>query len=367
MAGVISKLFIQRFYKVNAGLFLVSFIALFGIMSGVDTLNFHHALMRAITGSATNMLLAFVVFGLYNLKCISFSLKEIQKPENVFLFQVQGVSDMRQLLLYTYCHASLYLPVFMYGVIAAIIGFKDGHVVLAVFMLLWQGAMCLAGAYITFHQLNTTWKYPAIRLPEINFIKKRGYYFYLLYHSLYNRKGAIVGIKILSLVLLQFMVALNADKPSKENVCFLVLLCISTHALLPVYFADFQEKQLGFMRNMPLALWQRYALYFVTYALLFLPELLFLLWNERNVLPLSVIFSLYALAIGRLMLYSSLQYLKNLTLDRYTGLIFVMFFVTLVLLAAINLWVFSGIELALSAILFGRLYYRYESTAQVTA
>ncbi len=362
---ILSQLFIVRFYKLNAGLFLVAFIALFGIMSGIDTINFHHALMRAITGSASNMLIAFVVFGLYNFKCISFSLKEIQKPENDFLYQVQGISNLRQIAQYTWCHTSLYLPVLLYGVIAALIGFKEGHIMLATSMLLWQVTMCVAGAYITFHQLNTTWKYPAIRLPEINLIKNRDYYFYLLYHSLYNRKGAIIGIKILSLLLLQFMVALNSDKPSRENVCFLILLCIATHALLPVYFADFQEKQLGFMRNMPLSLFKRYALYLVTYALLFLPELLFLLWNEKNVLPLPVIFALYALAIGRLMLYSSLQYLKTLTLDKYTGLVFGMFFVTLVLLAAVNLWLVSGLEFGLSIILFRWLYYKYEPQMQM--
>ena len=365
VVNVISKLFIERFYKLNAGFFLALFIALFGIMSGVDTIHFHRAIMQAITGSVSFMLISFVVFAVYNLKCISFTLKELKKPENDFLYQLQTVSNARQLGLLVYCHASLYLPMAIYGLLAAYVGFVSGNPVLASLLALWQMGMCMAGALISFYQLNTTLKFPPISLPSFSIVNTISYNFYLLFHSLYSRKGAIIGIKLISLLLLQFMVVLNDDKPNKENVCFLVLLCISTHALLPVYYVDFTERQLGFMRNMPVTLLRRYMQYMITYSVIFIPELLFMLWNERNVLPLSVIFSLYGLAISRLMLYTSIQYMKHVTLDRYTLLVFVMFFVTLVLLASFNLWLFSGLEFGLSVLLFRWLYYKYEPQMQM--
>ncbi len=367
MEQLLSRLLIEKFYKLNAGFFLVIFIALFGIMSGVDTMRLHYALMQSITSSGLYMCAGLAVFTLYNFKCTAFGLKELNQPENSFLYHMQGLPNARQLLLYLYCHSSLYLPVMVYGLITAYVGFSTGHIAAGCVMVLWQGLMCVAGAGAYFYRLNTTWKHPAFRLPSFQLIRHRGYYSYLLGHSLYARKGAVIGIKLFSLLLLQFLVSLNADKPSKENICFLIFLCISTHALLPLYYVDFVENQLGFLRNMPLPLWRRLALYLVTYAVLFIPELLFLLWNERNVLPMPVILSLYALAVSRLMLYTAAQYVPKINTNNYTGLVFAMFFATLILIASLNLWLFAVAEFTIATVLFVTLYYRYEPNVQPAA
>ena len=138
MQKLLSKLFIEQFYKLNAGFFLVIFIAMFGIMSGAETMQLHYALMRSITSSGTSMSIAFAVFALYNFKCISFGLKELNKPANNFLYNLQGISSRRQWVLYLYCHSSMYLPVLIYGLITVGVGFSLGHYVAGVVVLLWQ-------------------------------------------------------------------------------------------------------------------------------------------------------------------------------------------------------------------------------------
>ena len=311
MTQLLSTLLVSRFYKINAGFFLFLFIILFGILPGTDTLRLHTSLMIAATSSPVYALVAMVIFALYNFKCASFSYKELEKPENSFLVNLQCLSNVQQLSIFLAIHASLYFPVLVYGIITAFVGFRAAHYPCGMLILAWSLLMPLTGAYISFYKLNTTWLKPVFTLPVIRLFHKKGFYSYLLHYSLNSKKGAFIGIKIFSLLALQFMVALNAGKASRENVCFLILLCISAHALLPAYYVQFVEGELGFLRNTPLSLMKRLGLYTGTYSVIFIPELLFLIWNEHSVLPLAGIISLYLLAIARLTLYTSLQYLNG--------------------------------------------------------
>jgi hypothetical protein len=360
MANVLNKVIAGRFYQVNAGFFLLLFLLLFGITSGHDTIMLHYGIMQAIMGSYGFLGAAMAVWGLYNFKCISFFLKETNRPENAFLFNLQALSGKEQLYLLLQCQFALYFPVLLYGGVTAFTGFKSLQIARACIFILYQLLMCAIGAAVYFYRLNNTWRKPAFSLPSFHIFRKKSASFYLIHFSLYNRKGTFVAIKLFSLLLLQAMVAVNSNKVSKEAICVLVMFLISAHALLPFYYVGFMEKELAFFRNTSLPAMRRFSVYVITYSIIFIPELLFLLWNERSVLALQVILSLYALAVSQLSLYTSLLYFKNLTTDRYTTSIFAIFFITLLLLASLSLWYVAGAESILSVVLFVRLYWRYE-------
>ena len=363
--NLFASLIVTRYYKVNAGFFLTLFIVLFGIMSGAESILLHHALMSAATSSLLYTLAAIAIFALYGYKCLSFSLKMLNLPENNFLYNMQGLSNSRQLLLLFNTIMAMYLPIMLYGSITAYIGFTENHYLTATLIFTALLFICCSSTYICFFRLNTTWKQPIFSLPTFVLSKKKKYLFFLLHYSLDNRKGAFITIKIISLSLLQFMVALNNDKPGRENICFLILLCISTHALLPLYYTRFIEHDMPLLRNLPLPLAKRYSIYIFTYALIFLPELLFLLWNESSVLPVAAILSLYTLSICRMSLFTSLQFLKKMTTDKYTSVIFVLFFVTIVLLASVNIWFVAFSELGAALIIFATSYYSYEEDINI--
>lgn len=220
--------------------------------------------------------------------------------------------------------------------------------------------MVAIGTYSAFRKINATWAKPLFAFPSVVLFRSKGFMSWLLHYSINNKKGVFISIKIFSLLALQLLVALNADKASKENVCFLITLCIAAHSLLPSYYVRFVETEMAFLRNMPVPLVHRLGQYAFTYSIILVPELLFLLYNEVHILPLQIIGSLYLLAISRLTLYTAMQYLPSMTLDRYTGIIFVMFFITLILLASLSLWVFIAAESFVAVALFSWYYYRYE-------
>ena len=132
------------------------------------------------------------------------------------------------------------------------------------------------------------------------------------------------------------------------------------YALLPLYYVRYMETELAFLRNMPISLARRAAVFVCTYAIIFLPELLFLLWNERSVLPLQVTLSLYVVAVVRMCLYTALQYVKGMGTDRYTSVVLGLFFASLLLLASVDLWVFAVFESVAAIAIFYRCYPGYE-------
>lgn len=360
MFQLLSTLIASRFYKVNAGFFLFSFLILFAILPGPDTIRLHRGLMLAAVSSSTNILVAATISSLYNSKCISFAQRELSLPENEFLYNLQGLSNSRQYRLLAITHISLYAPILIYSLIAVFVGFQSQHIAGSILMLLIQLIMIIAGTYTSYHRINTTWKKPAFVLPSISIFRNRGFLTYLLHYSLNEKKGPFISIKIFSMLALQLLVALNADKVSKENICFLILLSISAHALLPTYYVRFLETEMSFLRNLPIHLPKRLLQFALTYAAILLPELIFLLYNEISIISLSVILSIYMLAVVRLSLYTTIQYIPKLDLNKYTGIIFIMFFITIILLASFSLFLFITLEFIIAIILFAIYYYRYE-------
>ncbi len=360
MIGILNKVITGRFYKVNAGFFLLLIMLFFGIIPGKQAIDLQYAIMQAITGSYAFLGVAMLVWLAYNIKCISFFLKEIHMPENSFLVNLQALDNKTQFLTLLECQAGLYMPSLVYSMFTAMVGFKNHFYPQAFLVILFQLLMVLVGTLVYTNSINSTYKKPLINLPPLNFFNKKSYPFYLLHYSLQNKKGTFIGIKFFSLLLLQAMVAANADKLSKEAICVLIMFLISAHSLLPVSYVSFMEYELGFLRNLPIPTLRRFSVFILTYALIFLPELLFLLWNAHEVLPLQIILSLYALAITQMCLYTSLLYLKKMKSERYTFIVFGLFFLSLLLLASTNLWVLAAIEAIVSTILYTYLYNQFE-------
>ena len=92
--------------------------------------------------------------------------------------------------------------------------------------------------------------------------------------------------------------------------------------------------------------------------------MLFLLLNEHHVLPLQLTISLYAVAVSQLSLYTAILYLRNLNTERYTAIVFAIFFITLLFLASFNLWFLFLAEAVIATILFLAFYNGYEMIAE---
>lgn len=360
MRQVLYKALVGRFYAINTGFFLVVFILLFGLLNGQATIDMHYFIMRRISGSPAFFAGAVVVWLLYAVKCLSFMLRFVGNPSNEFIFTLQCVDDRKQLILLTECFTAMLAPMLVYGGVAIAVGLADGHVLLPALFAIVQIALC-GGSVIGFRSINGTWKQPVLHVPHLLPSMPKPFMSYLLHFSLSERKGTFAGIKILSLLLLQGMVWANKYAVDRESICVLMMFLVSAHALLPLYYTGFMERKVSFVRNMPVARNHVLLTYLLTYAIIFLPELLFLLLNSRHAIPTGEVISLYAVALSQMMLYTSLQYMPGITTERYTGVVFVFFFASLLFLASFNLWPLAIVEAIGTAAIFYPFYYRYEA------
>ena len=362
MRATLFKVLVTRFYRLNTGFFLLFFLLLFGLLDGKSTMQLHDAIMQGITSSPAFCGIAMLVWAAYNFKCTSFCLKEFDQPENIFIFRQQAVDNKKQFAGLMICHGGIYMPLLIYAVITTLHGWYEHHYVLSSIFLIYQLVMCSISAAIYFNKINSTWTQPLITLPSFDLARKKEFLFYLIHYSLSSRKGTFIGIKLCSLLLLQAMVAVNTDKLNKEAICLLIMFLISAHSLLPLHYVRFIENGMSFLRNLPITITRRLLVYITTYAIIFLPELLFLLLNTHHIMPLQLTLSLYAVAVSQLSMYTALQYIKGLTSDRYTMFVFGLFFINLLLLASFNLLFLFFAEAVVSVGLFVGLYNGYEMT-----
>lgn len=360
MSNILFKVLVARFYKQNTGFFLLFFVLLFGLLDGKSTIQLHDAIMQGVTSSVGFCGVAMVVWAAYNFKCTSFCLKELDQPENSFLYRMQAVNNRKQFILLLTAHAAIYAPLLAYAAATVVHGWYEHQYILPCIFLLYQLLMCGISAAIYFNKINSTWEQPFITLPSFDISRKKQFLFYLIHYSLSSRKGAFIGIKLCSMLLLQAMVAANTHKLSKEAICVLIMFLISAHSLLPLHYVRFVEGGMAFLRNLPITVMRRLLMYITTYAIIFLPELLFLLLNTHHIMPLELTISLYAVAVAQLSLYTALQYINGINTERYTLFVFGLFFINLLLLASFNLWFLFVAEAAVSVSLFTALYNRYE-------
>jgi hypothetical protein len=366
MTGILSKTIAVQFYRINTGFFLVTFLLLFGLLNGKATIDLHHYLMLRISDSYVFATGATALWILYWFKCLTYTIRAIKNPVNGFLYHMQAMGNNHQLLSWISCQVLLLFPLLIYAAITVVTGIGAGHVLLPLLFALLQIVLIGGGALLCVNQINSTWQKPMFTIPQpLNEVKK-GFYSYLLFYSLNQRKGTFIGVKLLSLLLLQGMVMANKYEINRESICVLMMFLISAHALLPVYYVRFLEEDLSFIRALPFPAINRFKSYLGTYLIIFLPELLFLLLNGRHSLPIETTLSLYAVAVSQSALYSSILYFRNMLTERYTMIVFAIFFASLLFLAAFNLWLLFAVESVCAVLLFYLLHARYERSLPAT-
>lgn len=360
MNRLLNKAIVTQYYKLNTGFFLVLFLLLFGLLNGQATIDLHHFLMQNIMSDYRFLLGGMAIWLIYTIKSASFVHKELRNPANTYLFTMQSLGNGKQMGIWLLCHLQLMLPVLVYGACTIAIGIANGQFGFAGIFIAYQALLCCLSAVLSCNTINSTWKHLLPPLPTLLRRTRKQPFTFLLHYSLHMRKGTFVGLKILSVLLLKGLITANEMEINKESVAVLMMFLISANSLLPYYYVRFAETQLVFLRNMPLKQVSLFLAAALTYAIIFIPEVTFLLLNSQHALSLAIIADLCFVAISQMMLYTALQYVPRLNTDKYFLLVAGLFFATLLFLASFNLALLAAIELIVAALLFKFYYRNYE-------
>ena len=186
-------------------------------------------------------------------------------------------------------------------------------------------------------------------------------WFYLVSYFVHVRRLSVLAIKACSYIILNILVLNNLPLTSSDFILPFVLI-ILTHMVLCYWLVRYAEESLFFLRNLPLSIFRIIFLYLFTYAVLFLPELLFLLsYISENTSWLDAL-TFYSILVMTMLLFTSVQYNDQMDMNEYVKVVFLVSFVMIFFLLSKTYLVLLAAELGISILLFVASYYKYEST-----
>ena len=363
--AVLLRILAGEFYRQNAGFFLLTFLLCFGVFDASATIRLHRGLMQMMATRPTALAVGLGIWALYFLKVVGFSIKMLGTPACRFLCESQGLSAgqaWRRVLLPVLLMA---LPAILYNGVAAFFAVQDRQLLAALCLALFPliGASAIAGFCL--RQMHGAHKAPWLpasgRLATLTAGARLPFLRWPLAHFLAERRLLILSIKAFSLLLIQGLMWVNENQMQREGTYYLVLLAVAIHAALPYQAVRFLERY-PWLRAMPEGILSRHLQLCALWALLALPELLYLLLHRPAALSVGLVLSLYLLIVALLSVLHTAAYLRGGDMGRYLLMTVVGLLVTLLLLTAFPVWALGVGWAVMGAGCFWYLYPRYESS-----
>lgn len=364
MIGTSKLLFnilVSQFYKLNSGFFLFIFLVLFGIVEPGQIVSYHLGLMQLVLYSVAGMGLAMATWMYYGYKCVSFVLAGLEKQENSFLINLQGLSASKQGLVLFCCQILIYLPILAYTGIAVSLGFQTGQVARATIILVFQTLICLGSAYLYYRKINGFHKkrvtFKLFQPNNVQLLKP--FILFPVCHILYERKFVWLVLKAFSSFVFYLVFVLHRADFSLGYFRLLFLITILAHSMLVFYCFEFVEKKMAFTRNLPVSRNYRLLTYVVTYLIILLPEFCWMFLYAAGIMSWPEILLTYCAGIGQLLLLTALLYLPKMQLERFAWVICLIYFLSAILLST-SIAAILLVEVGVALLVFYRSYYRFQ-------
>ncbi len=362
LTHLLSRIFVNGFYKAHAGMFLVGFLVIFGAVEPGQLLGYHLALMLALVSDPGMLAIVFAAWLLYTLKTVAYVTSQLSAPEHQFLrYSINAFPFGPHFRSWMASQFALLLPVTAYGLTAAVYGGVHhiwlGPLLIVFFLLLLSTLPALLYLRLTtalkdgsrdgwFIRWSANWKKPLFSL--------------YLYHVMDRLKVQYLVTKLLSWGVITAVFALFADVSHDVRVACIALLAIGvSHSVLVVNQQVFETTRLGFLRNLPYTRSRLFVGYLCGYFLLLLPELV---WVFGRFHPLMAI-GLTVFLLSVVLLLHGLSYWLGPDPDRYlmwTGGLFVLLFWLIMFRAEAAV---AGANFLVAFLLFYRNYYRSHDLA----
>ena len=306
---ILQKVFIIHFYKLNAGFFLFFFVVLYGVVAPGMLISYHLSLIQGMIQSASFLLFVIFFWLLYTIKCIDYTVKQLNNPVQLFLFSLHTLSNQQQFLYLLYIHTLIYLPVWGYASIVVIIAAKQGFYGSMFVVMLSNISMMLGATYLYRIQLQRREFIFSKLVFKAHVIFKKHLFALPLWFIVKQRKQMLLITKIFSLLILYAFINLYEPEQYDIRPLLLIMLMIAlTHCTIVLQIRQFEEAYATFHRNLPIPITIRFILLILMILFLLLPEFIFVWkafpahflafdYGQIVFLPISVIIFFYCVLL----------------------------------------------------------------------
>lgn len=324
-------IWVLPFYRRNAGFFLFFFFIFFGTVSPESLVKYHLSIIQSILSSYATLTGVLIIWLLYNTKCIQFIYNSLKAAESTFLYQLQALSRKRQTLLFGMIEVLMFLPVGAYILLVFYIALQQDQALQAGILLIFLIAVCMSSSLYIYQTVNSTWKEnkPALFFKHNTTPKPKNLLFILVHYSLNQKKVQLLVLKLFSFIVLYIALVWNADSFDHDSLVLFLVVMLLSHALLAFQYVQFIEKTLLFVRNLPLPTFHIFLAYFLIFALIFLPELVYITWTGHALLAWQQIVALYLTLVNTLLFFATVQYSGTIDRNEFVKIIFGVSFVSI--------------------------------------
>lgn len=202
--SILQKTIVNHFYKVNTGFFLFIFFVLFGLPYNVST--FHLSIIHSIIQSPIILLIVLALWLLYNFKCMDYTVKQLQEPQQNFLYCLHAISMKNLVTYFLYAQGMMYMPVLLYAIAIIIVAWNAGEFYVIANIIFFNAAILFPTAYL--YALVLQRRFFAKRFvlfPGFHFRIRKHFFSVPLFFLINNRKQMLLVTKFFSLLLLLFL------------------------------------------------------------------------------------------------------------------------------------------------------------------
>lgn len=359
------KIFAWQFYRENSGLLLFSYIFLISYCFFIKTVGnyqpeesvfYHLMLMMTFIVSPVVMLLVFAIFLIYTIKSWKYVAIQLKLESNQFLFYSLTASKKAiQFKAFVCVQLAISFPMIGYWLFATILGIVFDANVIPLLTLAYLLVLAVSSALLYCRWLNLL-GLPANRSLLGKFSKKwsKPLSTLFLYCLLRDQKSSVLISKCCSfLIIIGIFNAFPEQLEDQRLAEMTVLGLVMTHSFLIYKEHHFNELSLSFLRNMPyqrIIIWLNFAL---TFAIIILPEIIWLLLNFQLFIAGKAI--LLGLSIA--MLLRSLIYLTGLRIYKYLSQLFFLLIIQFYVIMFNYGFILIPINLIIAFAVFFKFYY----------
>ncbi len=355
---ILTKIFVNGFYRKHAGMFCFVLYILFGVVEPGQIVSYHQTLMVAFISSPLILSIVFLAWLIYTLKSWHYMSGKLDESPQTFLFYSStSISKKKQRRNWGLSQFWILLPIIIYALISIVYGVYLHLYIVPFLIVLYLLTLVVLSDYFHTYNLSRGIDKGFLVFKNLRY-KGRKYFFNLfLYRLLEKNKLSYLLIKVASwFAITGTLYFFNDVKSGNKLAGIIVLIIVMIHSFLIIQEQEFAEVDLGFSRNLPYPRLGRYFNSIKLYLLILLPEIIALFFK----FPFFTAIEVWVLLIGLILLFRSLLYYTKQDREAYMKFIFGLFVASFLIIMFNLMWLLIALVLMGSFVIFHFRYYHYE-------
>lgn len=360
------KIFAFRFFREHSGLLLFFFVVILnycffiktaGVYREEDSVFYHLMLVMSFIVTPLIMLVVFVFWLIYTFKSWQFVSRQLQLEQHQFLFySITSASRISLFRSWLVVQLVISIPFLGYWMLAMILGLIYHSYIIPLITLSYILLIAILSALVYLSMLSKVRKHgQSGLLHRLSIRWKKSYFMLFIYQVVHQHKLIYLLSKVFSgLIITGMLTFFNDFSADNRIIAFIVLGIVILHSFLIYQEHAFQERYLGFWRNLPFSRVVLYFGFFPVYIILLLPEMCWVLFHYSP----EVTVSMLMFGSGVCFLLRSLVYYTGLNIYKYLMYVFILFISLFYALMSGEIMITSVAIYIISFFIFYTRYYR---------